>query len=174
MWAAFHGSPLNLSIILPISNKPAIGDPLQYLSVREIRTEDLDTVTAIESLSFSRPWTRNMFYQEMGNPRSIIRVAELNGNIIGYVCASFVLDEGHILDIAVNSLYRKKGIATVLVNDVLSNLRKFGIKRIFLEVRVSNRSALSFYEKIGFESIGSRKDYYRDPVEDAVTMSCDI
>ncbi len=147
---------------------------MQYLSVREIRTEDLDTVTAIESLSFSRPWTRNMFYQEMGNPRSIIRVAELNGNIIGYVCASFVLDEGHILDIAVNSLYRKKGIATVLVNDVLSNLRKFGIKRIFLEVRVSNRSALSFYEKIGFESIGSRKDYYRDPVEDAVTMSCDI
>ncbi|UCG79284.1 MAG: ribosomal protein S18-alanine N-acetyltransferase [Nitrospirota bacterium] len=147
---------------------------MQYLSVREIRTEDLDTVTAIESLSFSRPWTRNMFYQEMGNPRSFIRVAELNGNIIGYICASFVLDEGHILDIAVNSLYRKKGIATVLVNDVLSNLRKFGIKRIFLEVRVSNRSALSFYEKIGFESIGSRKDYYRDPVEDAVTMSCDI
>ena len=129
---------------------------------------------SIELDSFTTPWTRMGFHDELLNPRSFLRAAESNGRVIGYLCASQVLDEGHILNLGVHPLCRRMGIASRLIEDILPLLRQNGCKVIYLEVRSSNKAAISMYGKFGFVQTGKRKEYYRLPREDAVIMKLDI
>ncbi len=99
-----------------------------------------------------------------------MKVAKKDGRVVGYVCGSRVIDEGHILDIAVHPEYRRLGIASALVSLMIERLREEECRFIYLEVRASNVNAKKMYEKFGFEVIGTRKDYYVSPVEDAVIM----
>ncbi len=94
--------------------------------------------------------------------------------LIGYAILYTVLDEGEIARIAVASSYRRQGVAGLLFGQVLKICGDRGIVRLMLEVRESNVSAVSFYEKCGFTMDGVRKGYYSNPREDAILMSLHV
>lgn len=143
------------------------------IKIRNLEEQDLPYVLEIVSQSFSIPWSLNSFKNELLNPHSILRVAEFSGEIVGYIVLRKILDEAELLSIAVKPELRRKGIATELIKNVLDEL-KDSVETCFLEVRVSNKEAISFYEKIGFKKVGLRKKYYLLPEEDAIIMKLDL
>ncbi|WP_298269324.1 ribosomal protein S18-alanine N-acetyltransferase [Geobacter sp.] len=135
---------------------------------------DLEEVIAIESDSFPRPWTRDHFLAEIDSNRSLPLVAKnREGRIAGYICSTHVLDEGEILDVAVRRDCRGKGLGRMLVTTAISTLTARGVSSIGLEVRASNASAIALYRRIGFETVGLRKNYYENG-EDAFLMAYTI
>ncbi len=137
--------------------------------------EDLDAVCRIEKLSFPTPWPRSLFVEELKNPLSHSYTASVEKDhrriVVGYIIYWVVLDEAHIINVAVHPDYRGKGIGKGLVSFVIETCRGLGLERIFLEVRRSNLIARRLYRKLGFEVIGVRKGYYSDTKEDAIVMS---
>jgi ribosomal-protein-alanine N-acetyltransferase len=144
------------------------------ITIRDMQPEDVPDVAAIEKLCFSMPWSEHSFYSEVYGKYSITRVAVSNENIVGYVIARLVLDEGHLLDLAVHPEFRKLGIGRMLLDDIVYGLKLNKCTAFFLEVRASNKYALQLYEKMGFKLIGTRKNYYKLPVEDACIMMLDL
>ncbi|MGE5299404.1 MAG: ribosomal protein S18-alanine N-acetyltransferase [Acidobacteriota bacterium] len=147
-----------------------VGEGLTDIVIGDMETGDLPSVLEIERASFAMPWSETSFFNELKNPRSISRAARRDGRVTGYIFASRILDEGHILDLAVHPDFRRQGIASALVTHVIEHLREEGVRFIFLEVRESNVPAIKMYEQFGFEEIGIRKNYYVYPDEDAVIM----
>jgi len=147
---------------------------MNAIPIRDMLSDDVPAVAAIERTSFSTPWSENSFYSEVYGKYSIARVAVLSGRIVGYVIARLILDEGHLLDLAVHPEFRMRGIAGMLMEDVMRGLQINRCKAFFLEVRASNSAALKLYEEAGFRVIGTRKNYYKDPVEDACIMMRDL
>ncbi len=147
-----------------------VSEGLKKIMIDVMTEGDLAEVLEIERASFTMPWSETSFFNQIKNPRSISKVARVGGRIAGYICASRVMDEGHILTFAVHPEQRKVGLASALISDMLSHLKEEGCRFIFLEVRVSNAAARKMYEKFGFRELGTRKNYYVSPVEDAVVM----
>lgn len=146
-------------------------EKLREIVIDNFAVGDLPEVLSIENDSFTVPWSENLFVHDLHNPMSISKVARAEGKIAGYIVAGRILDEGHILNLAVHKNYRGLGIATELVRDIIDDLRENGCRVIFLEVRDSNEAAKKIYSKFSFETIGTRKNYYISPVEDAVVMA---
>lgn len=94
-------------------------------------------------------------------------IAKTNGNVVGYLSAELLVDHFDLLAIAVDKKFRRQNVATYLLNKLFNLSIELNITDIFLEVRQNNSSAISFYEKIGFEKISNRKNYYTDTNEDA-------
>lgn len=136
--------------------------------------EDVPEIAGIERASFSTPWAERSFYNEIYNSHSLTRVAELNGIIAGYICAKQIADECHLLDIAVHPDYRKLGIASMLLENAVGDLKANGCKNMYLEVRATNYAARKLYEKFGFKIVGTRKKYYLTPEENAVVMMLEL
>jgi [ribosomal protein S18]-alanine N-acetyltransferase len=132
--------------------------------------KDLETVLAIESASFSRPWTRRHFLDEIESSTSFPLVAQVpEGGIAGYLCLKIVMDEAEILDVAVCDSLRCRGVGRTLVESAFARCRAGGIALLFLEVRVGNLAAISLYRRLGFRESGRRKGYYGNG-EDAMLM----
>jgi len=135
--------------------------------------EDLDEVLAIEQKSFPLPWTWAMFERELENPVSFsytVRVRDGGGEALGaYIIFWIVYGEAHILDFAVHPDLRRRGLATWLLENIISRLREGSVIGIFLEVRKSNAPAIELYKKFGFKESYERKKYYGD--EDALVMT---
>jgi ribosomal-protein-alanine N-acetyltransferase len=148
-----------------------VEEGLTNIVIDDLKAEDLNSVLEIERASFTTPWSEISFFNELKKPGSIVRAARKGGRIVGYIFASRILDEGHILDLAVHANFRRLGVATALVSHVIERLGGEGCRFIFLEVRESNSPALKMYSKSGFERIGIRKRYYASPEEDAVIMA---
>lgn len=127
-------------------------------------------VAQLEKLCFSDPWSENSVASELENPLSIWLVAEENGAVAGYVGSQTVLDETDMMNIAVHPDYRRKGIAAALIEALIDGLKQKGSRSLTLEVRASNKNARSLYEKLGFCQAGIRKNYYRNPREDAIIL----
>ena len=135
-----------------------------------MRETDLDAVLEIESASFSRPWTRRHFLDEIASTCGHPVVALLaDGSVAGYLCLQLVLDEAEILDVAVRGDLRGAGVGRVLVEQALARCRDGLVALVRLEVRVGNDPALSLYRRLGFREVGRRGHYY-DNGEDAVLM----
>jgi ribosomal-protein-alanine N-acetyltransferase len=143
------------------------------LKVREAQESDLFEIMSIAQDSFTIPWSLKSFSEELNNPQSILAVAEVNGEITGYIIARSVLDEAEILSIAVKSSFRKQGIAANLVTYILEKLKN-KVKTCYLEVRVSNLPAINLYKKFGFKICNLRKNYYLLPKEDALIMKLEL
>lgn len=140
--------------------------------IREMQPADINEIMEIERKSFSTPWSELSFLNEMYDLHSISRVALSNNNITGYICVKQIFDEGHILNLAVHPDFRRRGIATALMKEVLDELKKKGSRFLFLEVRISNLAARKFYERFEFRVVSIRKKYYTSPMEDAALMMC--
>jgi [ribosomal protein S18]-alanine N-acetyltransferase len=146
----------------------------QQERILRLATEsDLPAVLAIEQASFSQPWTSTAFRNEFNNPYSRLWVLEERTLVIGYVCTWFIDDEGQIVNVAVLPAYRRQGIGRFLVQHVLQEAKKQGVRSLSLEVRSSNFAAVDLYRSFGFERIAVRERYYENG-EDALLMVCEI
>ena len=145
----------------------------EYL-IDEMTEDDLDDVTEIERSSFPVPWSRDLFLRELKNDYSHNLVARCpdgeSKRVAGYVVFWDVTDEIHLLDLAVHADFRRRGIAKAFIKRVIEAGLQMGCKRIFLDVRESNKEALRLYRNFGFKEIGLRKRYYKDG-ENAIVMS---
>lgn len=141
------------------------------LSIERMRPSDLDEVLAIERASFSMPWSRGAFLYEMEqNQVARCFVVREDGTVVGYVCLWEVADELHITNIAVHPRHRRRGIARLLLRQVLDDARRRALRVVVLEVRPSNVEARALYESFGFRVVGRRRGYYYDTGEDALVM----
>ena len=131
------------------------------------------SVYKIEKESFSDAWTMEMISDTFIQDNFIGFVAEEDEKVIGYIALTYCLDEAEINIIAVTREFRRKGVASALLNKVYETLIEAGIDKIFLEVRRSNKSAQNLYNKHGFTFIGVRPKYYKG-VEDALLMRKDL
>jgi ribosomal-protein-alanine N-acetyltransferase len=151
-----------------------VGEALRDLIIDDMKTSDIDDVLKIEVGSFTVPWSETLFHNEIQKTGSMSKVARLSERVVGYICVNQILDEGHILDIAVHHTFRRLGIAFFMVDQIIADLRVNNCRKIFLEVRASNKIALSMYEKFNFSVLGIRKNYYTSPVEDGVLMALSL
>ena len=132
---------------------------------------DLDDVVRIEQESFSEPWTRKMFRDELeGNPFASLFVSRKAGTIVGHVCFWVLFEELHIMNVAVSPDHRRRGIASLMLAHAITHARTQGAHSAMLEVRASNVPALAFYTQMGFQQIALREQYYSNPVEDAMIL----
>lgn len=132
---------------------------------------DLPALAAIETECIAEPWSLRSFESEFAANGAIFLAAEdENGTICGFITASSVLDEVSINNVAVSALYRRKGIAQLLMGKLWEYAEEFAAF-VTLEVRESNLPAISLYEKLGYERVGLRKNFYSSPVENAVLMT---
>ena len=139
--------------------------------LRAMTMADLDAVCEIEEQCFSVPWSRESMEKELiGNDQAHYLVAEIDEKVVGYAGFWQVLDEGHIMNIAVAPSMRGQGLGEELMRAMLQQGTQFGIIYWTLEVRVSNIAAIKLYEKVGFTSAGIRPGYYEKPREDANIM----
>lgn len=145
------------------------------IAIEFMKKEDLDQILVIEQASFSMPWSKNLFLSEFRSlnvSTLLVALADAPGRaVIGYLVYWLIEDELHILNLAVSPLRRRQGTARKLVLAALKRGWQKGAKRAFLEVRVSNAAAQKLYLELGFTGISVRRDYYDEPVEDAVIMT---
>lgn len=143
---------------------------MDEIIIRKMAEKDIPNIMKIERVSFSTPWSENAFLNEIYKPHALTKVALLKDNLVGYICANLIVNEGHILNLATHPEFRRQGIGTRLMKEVLKELKDKGCKFVYLEVRLSSFGARKFYEKLGFKVVGIRRDYYQCPVEDAALM----
>lgn len=138
-----------------------------------LRADHLDDLTKIESVSFSKPWSHSALAEELQNPLAVFYVAEdeISKHAVGYLGMFHILDEADFTNITVLTDYRRKGIASALINKAIEYARNHKLKRITLEVRVSNAPAISLYERYHFVKDGIRPNFYDSPKEDAAIYS---
>lgn len=127
-------------------------------------------IAELEKICFSDPWSETSIASELNNKLSLWMVAIDNERVVGYVGSQTILGETDMMNIAVHPNYRKQGIGTALIVGLIGALELRGSHSLMLEVRASNISAISVYEKLGFSEVGRRKNYYRNPKEDALIM----
>jgi ribosomal-protein-alanine N-acetyltransferase len=136
--------------------------------IRRLAYSDLPRVISIERRSFPVPWSLAMFVLELSKPSGICLAAIESEELLGYLVCSRYEQVWHLMNVAVAPERRRTGVA----RDLISRLVEEGGGRLpfTLEVRVSNRPAITMYERLGFRSSGVRPRYYQDNGEDALIM----
>ena len=140
------------------------------VSLRRAAVTDLDEILAIEHAAFSDPWSAESFASEFDDPYGWFRVAERDGQIVGYVIARLVARQGEIANIAVVPAQQGHGVGGALLDGAIAAALEAECEAIWLEVRVSNAPARRLYESKGFVLVGRRRGYYKAPVEDALVL----
>ena len=141
------------------------------IKIEPMNSESIPAVAGIEKECFSVPWSENALKEELSNENAHFFTASLSKEIIGYIGLHIICDEGYIANVAVKKAHRRKGIGNKLVSKAIDICKEHDCSFITLEVRKSNRSAISLYEKLGFEVCGERKDFYSSPTENALIMT---
>ena len=140
------------------------------VDIRTLTLTHLNAIENIERSSYSTPWSRSMFAGELAKPASLCLGAFEGDDLVGYLIISRYVDAWHVMNIAVDPEFRRRGIATALLERFFE-LTADGSKRGYtLEVRVSNLGAIKLYEHLGFTPRGTRRGYYTDNREDALIM----
>ena len=127
-------------------------------------------IAEIEKLCFSDPWSESSIAAELTGRLSCWLVAVDDGAVVGYIGSQSVLGESDMMNVAVHPAHRRRGIAEALIRALSRELMLAGNRCLTLEVRASNASAIALYEKLGFDMVGRRPNYYRHPKEDAIIM----
>ncbi len=141
--------------------------------ITRMQREHLDTLAELEKICFSQPWSYKSLEEELSNDTAYFYVAkESDGErIVGYIGLYIVLESCFAANIAVFPEYRNRGAATALLRRAFLTATAHGAEFISLEVRRSNTAAISLYKSLNFEETGLRKNYYRNPPEDALIMT---
>ncbi len=151
----------------------AAGETGATVLMRRMRESDIPAVRAIEERSFSNPWSANTFRGEIQNTSVSFPWVILSGpekRVVGYILYWKVGDEVQINNVAIHPDFRGRGIGEAVVRFVVERVRKEGVNFVTLEVRPSNLHAFKLYLKLGFKVLGTRKEYYTNPTEDAYVM----
>jgi len=138
--------------------------------ITNMREQHVAQVAELEKLCFRDPWSENSIASELHNALSLWLVAVDGERVAGYVGSQTVMDETDMMNVAVHPDYRKQGIATALILGLVEELSKRGSRSLTLEVRASNETAISVYSTLDFQEVGRRKNYYRNPREDALIL----
>ncbi|BAB04266.1 ribosomal protein S18-alanine N-acetyltransferase [Halalkalibacterium halodurans] len=139
--------------------------------IRFMTVDDVDAVVRVEEQTFTVPWSREAFINEVTNNQFARYVVyEVGEQIVGYCGVWVVYDESHITNIAIHPDYRGEKRGEALLRYILEFARLLGAKKLSLEVRISNEIAQRLYRKFGFQAGGIRKNYYTDNQEDALVM----
>jgi ribosomal-protein-alanine N-acetyltransferase len=145
--------------------------------LRRAQPPDLAALAALETACFTHPWTEAQIAEEMsvappggvfvleGPPRP-----EETAGVCAYCAVRLVLDELHVMNVAVAPRARRRGLARLLLVFALRRAARAGARAAFLELRAGNREALALYESLGFRLLSRRRAYYRQPVEDALVL----
>lgn len=141
------------------------------MRVEVVTPEDIPQIHELEAAAFADPWSEKGLRESLEQKNTILLTVKTDDWIIGYLIVYHVLDECEIARIAVAKEHRRQGAATLLIRELERWCRGKGIRRILLDVRESNRSAIAFYRGQGFAEDGLRKNYYTGPVESAILMS---
>ena len=140
------------------------------IKIRLLQLTDIDAIEEIEQRAYPTPWSRSMFASELAKPTSICLGAFEGRDLVGYIINSRYVDAWHVMNVAVDPLHQRRGIATALLEHLFEQTRGDERRGYTLEVRVSNDDAIRLYERLGFEPRGIRRGYYTDNREDALIM----
>jgi len=149
------------------------------IMITRMTEHDLLEVVEIEETSGLSRWGWAAYYAELqGTNRDLMLTARVapapiieHQRIAGYIVARESAGELHINNVAVRDQYRRRGIGSALLSRIMETAKRLKVQVAFLEVRSGNEAAQALYQKIGFQAIARRPDYYSDPREDAVVMS---
>ena len=144
---------------------------MAQLIIRQAEERDILAIEGLEQVCFSDPWSyESLEHDILNNKLSFYIVAEVEGVVCGYVGIWNIVDEGHITNVAVSPDYRRKHIASNMLDVLIASCEEAGVERFTLEVRAGNEPAKALYAGKGFKEIGVRKGYYQDNGEDAIIM----
>lgn len=149
---------------------PAIQD---FVVVRAAANDDLSEVEALQRRSFTNAWGAEALRWELNHTdvaRLYLMRAEPGGTLVAYCACWMIFDELHINSLAVDGPWRRRGLATRLLDGVFRDVTGAGARSATLEVRQSNEAARRLYEQLGFKVEGIRRDYYQEPREDALVL----
>jgi ribosomal-protein-alanine N-acetyltransferase len=140
------------------------------VQIRRLTLADLPEIETIEQRAYHTPWSRSMFASELAKPTSISLGAFEGDQLVGYIVNSRYVDAWHVMNVAVDPEFQRRGIASRLLERLFELTADDDGRGYTLEVRVSNNEAIKLYEKLGFERHGIRRGYYTDNREDALIM----
>ena len=138
---------------------------------RYMTDNDIEVTREIEAKANPVPWTEKNFTDCLSNDYYCL-IQEVNKEVSGFAIQTTSLKKTHLLNIGIREKFRKKGLGQDLLNQIVSTSKEMGSKKIFLEVRISNKEAIELYNKSGFKKLSLKKNYYRlpDGREDALVM----
>ena len=140
------------------------------MTITEMNATHVPQVAELERICFADPWSEKSVASELDNQWALWLVAEEDDVVTGYIGSQTSIDETDVMNVAVHPDYRRRGIAEMLINALVTELKNRGSHALMLEVRASNAPAIALYEKLGFRQVGCRKNYYRNPKEDALIL----
>lgn len=140
------------------------------MMIEPMNSSHMSQVAELEKLCFPDPWSEKSIASELNNPLSLWLVVTDGARVAAYVGSQSVMDESDMMNIAVHPDYRRGGLARSLVEALVSELQKKGVRMLTLEVRASNAPAIALYDTLGFAQVGRRKNYYLAPKEDALIL----
>ena len=144
----------------------------EEITYRNADERDAEELAKLDALCFKTAWSTESFDGELDPAKnSVYRVAvNSQGSIIGFAGVMCIFDEGEVNRVAVSPLYRGRRIAVKLMDDIIKAAEEKGVRKMFLEVREANRTAIALYKENGFRVTGKRENYYRETGENALMM----
>jgi [ribosomal protein S18]-alanine N-acetyltransferase len=154
----------------------------QEIIISHMTEHDLLAVVELEETCGLSRWGWEAYYHEIAQGRGALMLVARTASVValateplaGFIAARFTGDEIHINNVAVAHNVRRRGIGAALLGRVLKEGRALGARTALLEVRAGNAAAQALYRRLGFVSVGLRRDYYTDPAEDALVMTASI
>lgn len=140
------------------------------VELRAMVASDIGAVVAIEKASYSVPWSETTFRGLLRRRDAELVVAANGETVIGFAVLWCVLDQAELGNVAVSRQWRGRGVGELLVVEMVRRAARRSVSEIFLEVRPSNTVARRLYERLGFSMVGRRRNYYQEPVEDALVL----
>ena len=140
---------------------------MQY-EIKPMSAAHLPRLAQREQTCFSAPWTQQALAEELSNGQAHFLVAQSDGEVLGYLGVQEIAGEGYITNVAVFPKARGQGVATALLDKAAQDAARRDCAFLTLEVRESNAPAIALYEKMGYTQVGQRKNFYRDPPENAL------
>ena len=144
---------------------------MKDMELAAMKPDQVPQIAALEAASFSAPWDEASIRAELDDPLALWLIAEGgDGAVLGYVGSQSCFEDADILNVCVRPEARRRGLAEALMTELERRLLPKGVEKITLEVRASNEPAIRLYEKLGYSQVGTRKNYYEKPREDALIM----
>lgn len=148
----------------------AVDEMLKEINVIPMEIRHIEKIAELERICFSAPWSKEAILDSFKRGTKFL-VAERLDEMLGYIGISCILDEGYVTNVAVFPEFRKQGVGKALLEATFSLAQESGLSFVSLEVRQSNKNAISLYERLGFKLEGKRKNFYENPREDALILT---